>query len=287
MEIRYNSRNRMNKNIKNQAIALSLTVLTCLAMVGVLWLEIVLLNMVTSEKIQMHVRLSDILVGLTIYLKTSIDFAIFIGRLMEKNPGLKGRIGIEIGTAVGNAVGTFAILLIWAFFKEVNWLLAIMIVIAALVLVRLAQDSLEHVIEGGKGYPRWFQRFVSGFDMLLRTFNKAIDPLLSKLIPSHSIKAKTSATFLGLLSMSFTVPFILGLDDFAGYVPLFNVVNVFGFAIGVFTGHMVLNIFLYLSPTRTIRAVKNPIISFIGSVAFIFLAAWGMLEAYKLLFLHH
>jgi hypothetical protein len=87
--------------------------------------------------------------------------------------------------------------------------------------------------------------------------------------------------------VSFTVPFILGLDDFAGYVPLFNVVNVFGFAIGVFLGHMVLNIFLYLSPKRTIQAVKNPIISLVGSIAFVLLAGWGLFEAYKLLFLHH
>ena len=45
---------------------------------------------------------------------------------------------------------------------------------------------------------------------------------------------------------------MLGLDDFAGYVPLFNVVNVFGFAIGVFSGHMVLNAFLYVSPVFAI-----------------------------------
>lgn len=86
--------------------------------------------------------------------------------------------------------------------------------------------------------------------------------------------------------MSLTVPFILGLDDFAGYVPLFNIVNVFGFGIGVMLGHMILNIFLYISPKRTIRAVKNPIVSFVGSIAFIFLAVWGFIEAYKLLFLH-
>jgi hypothetical protein len=277
----------MKQQLRDQAIALTLTVITCGAMIGMLWAEIVLLNTFTSEKIQLHVRIADILVGMTIYLKTSIDFAIFIGRLMEKNPGLKGRIGIEIGTALGNAAGTFAILLIWAFFKEVDWLLAIMIVIAALVLVRLAQDSLEHVLAGGKTYPQWFQKSITKFDTILRDFNKLVDPLLSKLIPSHSIKAKTSATFIGLLAISFTVPFILGLDDFAGYVPLFDIVNVFGFGIGVFVGHMILNIFLYLSPTRTIQAVKNPLISLVGSIAFIALAVWGLIEAYKLLFLHH
>jgi hypothetical protein len=277
----------MKHQLRDQAIALTLTVLTCGAMVGILWLEIMLLNTFGSETIQLHVRPSDILVGMTIYLKTSIDFAIFIGRLMDKNPGLKGRIGIEIGTALGNAVGTFAILLLWAFFKEVNWLLAIMIVIAALVLIRLAQDSLEHVDTQRTSYPLWFRKLVRGFDAVLHVANKLFDPLLSRVLPSHSLKVETKSTLLGLLAVSFTVPFILGLDDFAGYVPLFNIVNVFGFAIGVFAGHMILNIFLYLSPKRTIQAVKNPLISLIGSIAFVILAGWGLIEAFKLLFLHH
>ena len=36
--------------------------------------------------------LGDILIGLTIYLKTSIDFAVYIGRLMAKYPGWKNRV---------------------------------------------------------------------------------------------------------------------------------------------------------------------------------------------------
>ena len=271
---------------KNQAIALSLTVVTFIIMVGLLWAEILLINVWSSEKIITHFRVSDVLVGVTIYLKTSIDFAIFIGRLMEKNPGLKGRIGIEIGTALGNAVGTFAILLIWAAFKEVSWLLGVMIFVAALVLIRLAQDGLEHIDTKKISYPLYFRRAVSLLDTFLRIINKPIEPMLSKLLPAQSLDVTKKATLGGLLALSFAVPFVLGLDDFAGYVPLFNIVNVFGFAIGVFAGHMVLNIFLYISPKRTIAAVKNPVISFLGSIAFIVLAAWGLYEAYVLLFLH-
>jgi hypothetical protein len=277
----------VKQSIKNQSIALALTVATCAAMTAILWLEITLLNHFITDKIHIQVHLADILVGLTIYLKTSIDFAMFIGRLMEKNQGLKGRIGIEIGTALGNAAGTFAILLLWAFFKEVPWLLAIMIIIAALVLVRLAQDGLEHVDTNNKKYPAWFRHFVVGFDQSLRLVNKATNPLLSRILPAHSLKVETKRSLLLLMGLSFTVPFILGLDDFAGYVPLFNVVNVFGFAIGVFVGHMILNIFLYISPKRTIAVVKNPIISLVGSLAFIALAVLGLFEAYKLLFVHH
>jgi hypothetical protein len=90
----------------------------------------------------------------------------------------------------------------------------------------------------------------------------------------------------GLFLFSFSIPFILGLDDFAGYVPLFNIVNVLGFGIGVFAGHMILNIFLFLSPSRTIALVKNAYISFAGSVAFVLLAVWGLFEVIKILFVH-
>lgn len=277
----------MKQHFREQSIALTLTVVTCAVVSGLLWLEILLLNRLAGSNIHLHIRLSDVLVGLTIYLKTSIDFAMFIGRLMAKNHGLKGRIGIEIGTALGNAAGTLAILLLWSFFKEVDWLLAIMIMVAALVLIRLAQDSLEHVSTTKRSYPRWFRRLVRGFDAGLGLFNRLFEPVLSKVLPAHSLKVETKRSLVALLLMSFTVPFILGLDDFAGYVPLFNIVNVFGFGIGVFVGHMVLNIFLYLSPRRTIKLVKNPIISLLGSVAFVLLAGWGLLEALKLLFVHH
>lgn len=278
---------KLSKKITGQLLPLILTVVTCGVLVVFIWLEIRLLNLFAGEPIRLEVRLSDILIGLTIYLKTAIDFAIFIGRLMDENKGLRGRIGIEIGTALGNGLGTMAILLVWTFFKEVNWLLAIMVFIASLVLLRLAEDGLEHINAHNPRYPKTFRKFILLAEKAIISINNVTKPLLSKVVPSRSLKVKKQATFVGLLVMSFTVPFILGLDDFAGYVPLFNVVNVFGFAIGVFAGHMVLNIFLYLSPKRTIMAVKNPLISFAGSLAFVGLAVWGFIETYKLLFVHH
>lgn len=269
-----------------QIIPVILTFVVCGFLILLLWLEVLILNKFISEPISTSVRWSDILVGLTVYLKTSIDFAIYIGRMMDKNPGLKGRIGIEIGTAMGNALGTMLILLIWAFFKEIDWLLGFMVLLAGLVLMRLAQDGVNFIDTEDPTYPRWFRQLVKKLKWILGSWNKVVEPFLSKIVPSHSLKAVTKNTLFGLLALSFTVPFILGLDDFAGYVPLFNIVNVFGFGIGVIVGHMILNIFLYISPKRTIATVKNPVVSFVGSIAFIFLAVWGFVEAYKLLFLH-
>ncbi len=267
---------------QRQILPLILTVVVFFVLVGIFWLEIVGLNKVTATDILLKVRWLDVLVGLTIYLKTSIDFAIFIGRLMDKFPTWKGRVAIEIGTAIGNAAGTMMILLIWTFFKEIRWLLALMIFLAALVLFRLAEDSLEHAKDEDGKMPAWFRRFVEGFEYGLDKVNKAIAPILKYVLPSLQVKDQIQKGFWSLFIASFTVPFILGLDDFAGYVPLFSVVNVFGFGIGVFAGHMILNILLYISPARTIKVVKHPVISLVGSIAFVGLGIWGLVEVIKI-----
>ena len=192
-------------------------------------------------------------------------------------------MSVEIGTAVGNAAGTMAILLVWTFFKEVRWLLALMIFLAALVLFKLAEESLEHAKDEDQKYPVWFRGLVSTLEKFLDLLNKLIFPVLKYIVPKVNIKGAQNLPFWSLFCFSFTIPFILGLDDFAGYVSLFNVVNVFGFAIGVFAGHMALNMLLYISPHHTIKVVKNPIISFVGSVAFVGLALWGLWEVIHLI----
>jgi hypothetical protein len=269
--------------LARQIVPLVLTVVVFFALSGALFLEILILNRFTAEDILTGIRFIDILVGLTIYLKTSIDFAIYIGRLMNQNPGWKSRVAIEIGTALGNAAGTLAILAVWTFFKEVRWLLAAMVFLASLVLFKLAEDSLEHAKTGVRSYPGWFGRVVSHFEYVLDRANRLVFPILRHVVPNLSISDGRSLPFWRLAAFSFTIPFILGLDDFAGYVPLFSVVNVFGFAIGVFAGHMILNIFLYISPDHTIRVVKNPVLSFLGSVAFVGLGIWGLIEVGRLI----
>ena len=195
--------------LKQQIIPISLAAVVCAALVGVLFLEIVLLNRFTEADIATNIRWFDVLIGLTIYLKTSIDFAIYIGHLMDKNPGWKGRVAIEIGTAVGNAAGTLAVLIIWAFFKEVEWLLAIMIFLAALVLFKLAEDSLEHAKTEDRVYPKWFQHLVTRLECGLKRANAVIAPLLRYVIPNLSFSNGKNLPFWSLAAFSFTIPFIL------------------------------------------------------------------------------
>ena len=268
--------------LQRQVIPLVLTVVTCVTLIAAYFGQIHLLNVFTANDISLQIRWYDVLIGMTIYLKTSIDFAIFIGHLMSRNPGYKSRVSIEIATAVGNALGTMVVLTLWTFFKEIRWLLALMVFIASLVLIKMAEDSLEHAVEGAADKSA-LKRVAMFFEKGLSFVNKAIAPVLNKIIPHASMKAGgENMRFWPLFGVAFSVPFILGLDDFAGYIPLFNVVNVWGFGIGVFLGHMILNILLYVSPSRTIKIVKNPWIAFLGAFAFIALGVWGLYEEFHL-----
>ncbi len=272
-----------NRFVLEQVIPLGLTVVVFLAMWGLLHLQVLGLNAIGGAE-QIHIRIlwPDVLVGLTIYLKTSIDFAIFIGHLMRTHPGWKNRIAIECGTAFGNALGTFVILAIWNFFRNVDWLLALMVVLASLVLLKMAEDGLDHAQDEDKRYPAWFQKMVTLTGRGLHMVNAIFRPVLGTIMPHVSLNTTKKYGWVGLMFFSASIPFILGLDDFAGYVPLFSIVHVYGFAVGVFAGHLILNICLFLSPDTTIKIVKQPIISFLGSLAFIGLAIWGLVEVWHI-----
>ncbi len=274
--------------IYEQLIPLALTMVVFFVLGVIVYYIIRLLNLLPNmEQISMRLRWVDIIIGLTIYLKTSVDFAIFMGRLMSGNPGWKNRIAIEVGTAVGNGLGTMAILVLWSFFKELDILLGLMILIASLVLFELAFSGLEH-FENWEGEKSAKKYFYLGLDKFLSATLKFIRPILSKILPDlgSKMRGRDSLPWKSLLFFSLTVPFILGLDDFAGYVPLFSIVNVFGFSLGVLGGHMILNIALFLNPNKTVEWVRNQWVSFFGTLAFIGLGIWGLVEVVKI-FLHY
>lgn len=268
---------------ERQLLPIGIAGIACLAVIGLVYAEIVLLNAATGVHISVAARAADVLIGIVVYLKTSIDFALFMGNLMHENGGWKNRISIQLGTFIGNTLGTMAVLLIWAVFTEISWLLGLMILLAALVLFRLAEEGLAHAMRTDREYPSIFRTAVHGVEVFLKHVNWFTRPLLSRILPDMKLSAGPRRSFWALFIFSISVPFVLGLDNFAGYVPLFSLVNVFGFAIGVFIAHAFLNIFLYLSPERTTRAVRNPVISLLGSVIFIGLAVWGIIEAAQLL----
>lgn len=271
-------------SVLSQLVPIALTGVVMAGFLALLHAAIILFNLIpASEKISLEIRWVDVLVGGTIYLKTSIDFAIFIGRMMAANPGWRNRVAIEIGTAAGNALGTIAIIGLWVTLKHVDLLLALMVFIASLVLFELAHGSLEHFAnwQGQGGIRSVLFYLMHG---LLDRVKKIIDPLLRRVMPDlgSAMKGKASLPWPQLLMFSASVPFILGLDDFAGYVPLFSVVNVYGFAIGVIASHTLLNIALFLSPKKTIVIVKNEVVSFFGALAFIGLGVYGLVETVRI-----
>jgi hypothetical protein len=87
-----------------------------------------------------------------------------------------------------------------------------------------------------------------------------------------------------LIVFSFTIPFILGLDDFAGYISLFTIINVFGFTLGVLLGHMLLTSDFLLSLKKPLTIVKHPIVLVGGGFAFIVLGLYGFIETAKYFF---
>ncbi|OGM08445.1 hypothetical protein A2159_02570 [Candidatus Woesebacteria bacterium RBG_13_34_9] len=275
----------MKKVFIQQFIPVSLTIVTFLVLSTCLYGLLLILNSLPlSEKITLDFRKRDILVGIVIYLKTAIDFAIFIGNLMHTNPGWKKRIAIEMGTAIGNAFGTFLILIVWVIFKEVPLLMMAMIFIASIVLLRMAEESLEEFLKQKKSFISIdIRKPVSLLQEQLNLINKLFRPILRFFVPNLSLTRVKKLSFANLVVFSFTIPFILGLDDFAGYIPLFSVINLFGFALGVMLGHMLLNVGLFIWPKMTVRAVKHPIVLIVGGLAFIGLALWGFWESIHLL----
>ena len=279
----------MKKIIISQFVPILLTILTFFGLSTILYGLLLLLNSLNlGAPVVMDFRRREVLVGIIIYLKTAIDFAIFTGNLMHSNPGWKKRIAIELGTALGNGIGTFLILIIWTVFKEIPLLMIVMIFIASVVLLRMAEESLEEFLKQKQSFIK-IKKSVGLLQSQLNLVNKLFRPILRFFVPNLNLTKTKKLSFINLIVFSLTIPFVLGLDDFAGYIPLFTVINVFGFSIGVLFGHMLLTIGLFAFPKKTVEVVKHPFVLIVGGIAFIGLGLYGFYECFLILtrvFLH-
>lgn len=270
---------KLSKLSIEQILPIFLTFLTFLALSTLLYgLLLILDSLKLGEPIILDFRRREVLFGIIIYLKTAIDFAIFIGNLMKTNPGWKKRIAIELGTAVGNGFGTFLILIIWTVFKAVPPLMIIMIFLASVVLLRMAQESLEEFLKQRESFIR-LKMPVSLLQDQLNLVNKLFRPILQFFVPNLNLTKTKKLSFINLVIFSLAIPFVLGLDDFAGYIPLFTLINVFGFSIGILLGHMLLTIGLFAFPKKTVEVVKHPFVLVAGGIAFIGLGLYGFYES--------
>jgi hypothetical protein len=276
---------KIKKLLIEQFTPILLTFFTFCALATILYGILLFLNSLTLKSpIVLDFRRREVLLGIIIYLKTAIDFAIFIGNLMHTNPGWKKRIAIEFGTAVGNGAGTFLILLVWTILKEVPLLMIAMIFIASVVLLRMAEESFESFLDHKNSFIILnIRKPVSLLQGQLDIVNRLFRPILKFFVPSLNLTKTKKLSFTNLVVFSLTIPFVLGLDDFAGYIPLFTIVNVFGFSLGVLLGHMLLTIGLFAFPKKTVAVVKHPIVLIIGGIAFIGLGIYGFYECIHIL----
>src|SRR3989344_5236631 len=131
----------MKKSIMGQAIPILLTVFTFIGLSTILYGVLLILDSLDlSFPVILDFRRREILFGIAVYLKTAIDFAIFMGNLMHTNPGWKKRIAIALGTSLGNAFGTFLILTVWTLFKEIPILMIISIFLSSVILFKLSEE---------------------------------------------------------------------------------------------------------------------------------------------------
>lgn len=251
----------------NNLIAIFISQSMCWIFIALSYCLIVFLNTFGLDlSTSFDVKLA--LLGMTIYLKTAVDYAIFVSRLMNNNLGLVPRIAMNAGTSLGAFIGVTMVFIIWAFFNQVPILMFIMLVIAGCILLELGEGSEEHY----KELPEKIKKPV-------RLFFKILSPVYKKIIfflPDFSTNDK-KRTFWNLFFYSAIIPFILGIDDLAGYMSLMTPTNVFSFLCGIYIADSIIDAFLFMKPEITIKIIKNKWISFIGAIFFITL---GLLSFY-------
>ncbi len=276
---------KLKKIAIDQLIPILLTFFTFCGLATVLYAILLFLDQLNLKSpIILSFNKNDVILGILIYLKTAIDFAIFIGNLMHTNPGWKKRIAIELGTALGNGLGTFLILIVWIIFAQVPLFMVVMIFLASVILLRMAEESLESfLLQRNSFIALNIKKPVSLLQGQLNIVNGIFRPILKFFVPSLNLTRTQKLSFANLVVFSLTIPFVLGLDDFAGYIPLFTIVNIFGFSIGILLGHMFLTIGLFAFPKKTVAVVKHPLVLMIGGLAFIGLGIYGLFESFYIL----
>ena len=273
----------MSKKLIEKIIPVILALLTFFILSTLLyWVLLFLDSLHLNYPVILDFRRREVIFGILIYLKTAIDFAIFMGNLMHTNPGWRKKIAIAFGTSIGNAFGTFLILIVWTLFKEIPALMTLGVFISSVILLKLAEENFEIFLKQKKSFIK-IRMPVNLLQNQLDFVNNQFRPVLKFLVPDLNLTGTKKLSFINLIVFSFTIPFILGINDFVGYIPLFEYVNVFGFTLGVMLGHMLLTIGLFLLPKKKVGIVKHPVVLIGGGLAFLAIGIFGFFEAFKIL----
>ncbi len=275
----------MKKVFIRKIVPILLAIFTFLGLATALYgILLILDSLPLTYPIILDFRRREVLIGVVIYLKTAIDFAILMGNLMHTNPGWKKRIAIGLGTAMGNAFGTFLVLTVWTLAKEFKILIMVFVFISSVILLRLAEESFEEFLKQKKSFIKIdIRKPVSLLQDQLDFVNRLFRPILKFFVTDLNLTKTKRLSFANLVIFSFTIPFILGVNDFSAYIPMFAYINVFGFTLGILSGHMLLTIGLFAFPKKTVVFVKHPLVLIGGGLAFIGIALFGFWQAFGIL----
>lgn len=275
----------MKKVFIRKIVPILFAIFTFFGLATVLYgILLILTSLPLNYPIILDFRRREVLIGIVVYLKTAIDFAILMGNLMHTNPGWKKRVAIGLGTAMGNAFGTFLVLTVWTIAKEFKILIVPFVFISSVVLLRLAEESFEEFLKQKKSFIKIdIRKPVSLLQDQLDFVNRIFRPILKFFVTDLNLKKTKRLSFTNLVVFSFTIPFILGFNDFSAYIPMFAYINVFGFTLGILLGHMLLTIGLFASPKKTVLFVKHPLVLIGGGLAFIAIGLFGFWEAFRVL----
>lgn len=238
------------------------------------------INPFSTEKIIVQLHLVDFLVGFFLYFVTAIDYALIVGRMQVNNPSISARVVMNIFTCLGCFFGVTLVLFLWGFAKEIDWLIIALLIFAGSVMVKLAYEGLEY-FKDEKSI--WFpvrKVVVSGVTSL-----HEVTRGLTFWIPELGSPSVAKMTLKELAKWSFLLPFIIGLDDFVGYMGAMTIYNVFSLLAGIYVADVLIDILIFASPALTKKLVESPIFSLLASLAFIYLMYKSYSEA-VLLILH-
>jgi hypothetical protein len=240
------------------------------------------INPYSAEQISLRVQPVDAAVGFFLYFVTAVDYALIIGRMQNSNPGLQARFVMNVCTCVGCFVGVSLVLFVWGFAKEVDWLIIALMIFAGSVMVKLAHEGLEY-FEDAKSIPWIFRSITAKLVTTLYTLTDSLTFWIPELA-SPNVKRVP----IGQLAMwSFLLPFIIGLDDFVGYMGAMTIYNVFSLLVGIYMADILIDILIFISPATTKKVVQSAVLSLVATYAFLYLMYKSYSEAVMLMLHTH
>ncbi len=224
-----------------------------------------LINPYVSNDPVLEIHFVDFVWGFILYFITAVDYAILVGRIQVKNPGIKARFIMNIFTCLGGYIGVELVLLMWGHFKEIDLLIIPILFFAGNVMIRLAHEGHEYYTED-KEIPTFFKNFLYNLVKFFYPFAK----FFTFWMPYVTPKAEKFSSWK-LAYLSFILPFLIGLDDLVGYFGAMTIFNAFGLVSGILFADVFIDILLFTKPKFTTKVVQNGIVAVLGTLAFLYL----------------